>query len=120
MFGKIAASTSIFLAMMFFGLYYYESGIDAPVECVELHNDYVKLSQLIQSDNYKDVAHQLLPEKKIENIHNINKHYQRLLTKQFKRNGFDEFKKICINAKESLNIDKIIQNFEDQKNIILI
>ena len=115
MFEKIALAITAFLLSMFIGLYYYERGLDAPEECIELHKDYQTLSQMIKSDDYKEIAEIIFTPEKIHYIHNMENHYDRLLAKQFRRTGYDNFKKICISARESLNINKIIEAFQECK-----
>ncbi len=118
MFGKITLTISTFLILMFAGLYYYQRGVNPPTECIELQKDYAKLSSLIESNEYKEIARELLPPSKIESIHTIDKHYQTLLKKQFRRSGFEQFKQTCIQAQKSLDIDSIIQSFKQHKNSV--
>lgn len=115
MFEKIAISITALLVVLFIALYYYQNGTDAPQECIELHNDYTRLSHLIESDEYHAVARKVFPQNKIQHIHNIEKHYNRLLQERFRRSGFDDFKAICIDAKNTMNLPKIIQALEEQK-----
>lgn len=115
MFEKIAISITVLLTVMFIALYYYQSGTDAPIECVELHNDYIKLSSLIESEEYKLAARKVFSEKKISHIHHIEKHYHRLLQERFRRSGFEDFKSICTNARETMNLPEIISALEEQK-----
>ncbi len=115
MFEKIAISITVFLTVMFIALYYYQSGTDAPKECIELHNDYMALTQLIDSEDYQTAARKIFSEEKINHIHNIEKNYHRLLKERFRRSGFDDFKLICINAKNSMNLPEIIHALEKQR-----
>ncbi len=114
MFEKIAISITTFVIVMFIALYYYQSGTDAPQECIDLHNDYIKLSKLIESDEYNETARKIFSDERIKHIHNIEKHYHRLLQERFRRSGFDDFKAICINAKSTMNLPEIIQALEEQ------
>lgn len=115
MFERIAISITSLVIVMFIALYYYQSGTDAPQECIDLHNDYIKLSKLIGSDEYNETARKVFSEAKINHIHNIEKHYHRLLQERFRRSGFDDFKAICINAKSTMNLPEIIQALETQR-----
>lgn len=115
MFEKIAISITVLLTVMFIALYYYQSGTNAPTECIELHNDYIKLSSLIESEEYKLAARKVFSEKKIHHIHHIEKHYHRLLQERFRRSGFEDFKSICANARETMNLPEIINALEEQK-----
>ena len=120
MFGKVTLLITGFLIIMFIGLFYYQSGVNPPHECIELQKDYAELSKLVESDEYKEIAQQVLSSSKIQSIHNLNQHYKTLLNKQFRRNGFEEFKQSCINAKKSLNIDGIIESFKQHKKSIYV
>lgn len=115
MFEKIAIAITTFVIVMFIALYYYQSGTDAPKECMDLYNDYVKLTKMIESDEYNTSAHKIFSEEKINHIYNIEKNYHRLLKERFRRSGFDDFKTICINAKSTMNLPEIIQALEDQR-----
>lgn len=115
MFEKIAIAITTFIIVMFIALYYYQSGTDAPKECMDLYNDYVKLTKMIESDEYNASAHKIFSEEKINHIYNIEKNYHRLLKERFRRSGFDDFKTICINAKSTMNLPEIIQALEDQR-----
>lgn len=116
MFEKITIVTTMFIVAMFAGIYHYQSGVNPPQECVLLHDDYTNLIQLIESDDYKTVANQLIAPDKKEYIYYIEKHYDRLLDKQFKRNGINDLKKICINARASLDLPTIIHVFDQYKH----
>ncbi|MGL4675004.1 MAG: hypothetical protein ACRCXK_09105 [Wohlfahrtiimonas sp.] len=115
MFEKIAISITALLAVMFIAFYYYQSGTEAPQECIELHRDYTKLSSLIESEEYKLAARKIFSKEKILHIHNIEQHYHRLLQERFRRSGFNDFKSICINAKSTMNLPEIIQALEEQR-----
>ncbi|GAA5099608.1 hypothetical protein [Wohlfahrtiimonas larvae] len=114
MFEKITISITTLLIVMFITLYYYQSGTEPPQECIDLHQDYIKLSKLVDSDKYHVSARKIFSKEKILYIHSIEKHYHRLLKERFRRSGYDDFKVICINAKKTMNLPAIIQALKEQ------
>lgn len=119
MFEKITISITALLVVMFIALYYYQSGTEPPRECISLHNDYITLAALIESDEYRVPARKIFSADKISYIHNIEKNYQRLLKERFRRNGVDNFRSVCISAKNTMNLPTIIQALEEQRQIHL-
>lgn len=115
MFEKITLSITLILIMMFGALYYYQHGVNAPQECVDLHNNYLSLIELIESKEYKSVAQALLTEDHINSIYHTEKQYEQLLSKKFKRTGLDDLKFSCSLAQQSLNVDEFLQVFEIYK-----
>lgn len=114
MFKKVTISITILLIVMFIALFYYQSGTEPPDECVALHNDYIKLVQLIDSDEYSAAAHKIFSKNRILYIRSIEKNYQRLLQERFRRSGFDDFKSICINARKTMNLPAIMQALKEE------
>lgn len=117
MFEKISIAITTLLVVMFITLYYYQNGTEPPQECVALHNDYITLSTLIESDEYRIPARKVFSDDKIQYIHNIEKNYQRLLKERFKRSGVDDFRAVCLKAKNTMNIATIIKALEEQRQI---
>lgn len=113
MFEKISIFITLFLSIMFSGIYYYQSGSVAPDECIELHNNYVKAIEVIESEDSKYAISELLTEDGINYIYHIEQLIGLVLHKQFKRTGLTELKYMCLKAQESFNLSSFLSDIED-------
>lgn len=118
MFEKVCMVMTLCLIVTFSGIYYYQRGIEAPQECIMLADDYQRLVKLLENDKYKRFAIKIITEAYVDHIKSIEKNYQSLMKKRFKRNKGKALKRACSQVKYQLNINEIIEILEQYQTKI--